>query len=104
MEYEKHFIPLESDPQIFTNLMHNMGIPQIFKFINIWSLEADQLDNIRFGIQNPVEALILILPNYPAYAEQRIEHSIPKEGILWLKQTINNTCGLMLYCIAFATL
>lgn len=101
MEYEKHFIPLESDPEIFTNLMHNMGVPRIFKFIDIWSLEADQLDKIRFDIHNPVEALILILPDCPAYAEQRIEHTVPKEGMLWLKQTINNACGLyaILHCV-----
>lgn len=101
MEYEKHFIPLESDPQIFTSLMHNMGAPKYFKFIDIWSLEPDQLGNIRFGIQNPVEALILILPDCPAYAEQRIEHGISKESILWLKQTINNACGLyaILHCV-----
>ncbi|CAG8947830.1 unnamed protein product [Penicillium salamii] len=101
MEYEKHFIPLESDPQIFTSLMHNLGVPQFYKFIDIWSLETDQLENIRFNIRNPVEALILILPDCPAYAEQRIENSISKEDILWLKQTINNACGLyaILHCI-----
>ncbi|CAI7647813.1 unnamed protein product, partial [Penicillium palitans] len=100
MEYEKHFIPLESDPQVFTSLMHNMGAPKYFKFIDIWSLEPDQLDNIRFGIQNPVEALFLILPDCPAYAE-KIEHGICKESILWLKQTINNACGLyaILHCV-----
>ncbi|CAG8385331.1 unnamed protein product [Penicillium salamii] len=100
MDYEKHFIPLESDPQIFTSLMHNLGVPQSYKFIDIWSLEADELDNLRSSIQNRIEALILILPDCPAYAEQRIEQ-IPKEGMIWLKQTINNACGLyaILHCI-----
>lgn len=101
MEYEQHFIPLESDPQIFTSLIHNMGVPKSFKFIDIWSLEADQLHDIRFEIQSPVEALILILPDCPAYSEQRIEHSVPEGDILWLKQTINNACGLyaILHCV-----
>jgi ubiquitin carboxyl-terminal hydrolase L3 len=63
--------------------------------------KQDQLDNIRFNIQNPIEALILILLDCPAYAEQRIKHSISQEGILWLKQTINNACGLyaILHCV-----
>lgn len=92
---------MESDPQIFTSLMHNMGVPRSFKFVDIWSLESDQLDNIRIGIQNPIEALILVLPDCPAYAEQKIEHVAPKGDVLWLQQTINNACGLyaILHCI-----
>ncbi|KAJ5612270.1 hypothetical protein N7510_005464 [Penicillium lagena] len=75
MEYEKHFIPLESDPKIFTSLMHNLGVTKSFKFIDIWSLETEQLDNIRLEIQSPIEALVLILPDCPAYAEQSIGNS-----------------------------
>jgi hypothetical protein len=94
MEYEKHFIPLESDPQIFTSLMHNLGVTKSFEFIDIWFLDAEQLDNIRLEIQSSIEALILILPDCPADAEQTIENSICEGDILWLKQTVNNACGL----------
>ena len=99
MEYEKHFIPLESDPQIFTSLMHNMGVPRSFQFVDI-----GLLNQINFGIQNPIEALILILPDCPAYAEQKVEQIGPKGDILWLQQTINNACGLyaILHCICNA--
>lgn len=101
MEYAKHFIPLESDPQIFTSLMHNLGVSKSFEFIDVWSLDADQLDNIRFEIQEPVQALILILPDCPAYADQKIEHATSEGDILWLRQTINNACGLyaILHCV-----
>jgi ubiquitin carboxyl-terminal hydrolase L3 len=101
MKYEKHFIPLESDPAIFTSLMHELGVPKSFKFIDIWSLEANQLHNIRSKTQNPIEGLILILPDCPAYAEQTMEHSIPQGDTIWLQQTINNACGLyaILHCV-----
>jgi ubiquitin carboxyl-terminal hydrolase L3 len=101
MEYEKHFIPLESDPQVFTSLMHNLGVTDSLEFIDIWSLEAEQLNNIRLEIQSPIEALILILPDCPADAEQTIKNSVCEGDILWLKQTINNACGLyaILHCV-----
>jgi ubiquitin carboxyl-terminal hydrolase L3 len=94
MQYEKHFIPLESDPQIFTNLMHDLGVTQSFKFVDIWSLDADELSNIRNETQHPLQALVLVIPDCPAYTEQKSPETVCNDDLIWLKQTINNACGL----------
>lgn len=101
MEYQKHFIPLESDPIIFTDLMHGLGVSEAFEFIDVWSIEADQLSDIRSTTQRPIEALILILPECPAYAEQGSKATPAGGDIIWLGQTINNACGLyaILHCV-----
>lgn len=35
----KNFIPLESDPTIFRELMHDLGVSTSLKFVDVWSLE-----------------------------------------------------------------
>ena len=94
MEYKKSYIPLESDPKIFTELMHDLGASSDLQFIDIWSLEDD---DIGF-IPRPILALILILPPCPTYEEQRDTQNITTHDengeLVWMKQTINNACGL----------
>lgn len=94
MEYKKSYIPLESDPKIFTELMHDLGASSDLQFIDIWSLEDD---DIGF-IPRPVLALILILPPCPTYEEQRDTQNVTTHDengeLVWMKQTINNACGL----------
>lgn len=66
MTYRKHYIPLESDPEIFTCLMHKIGVNASLKFVDVWSLEQDEIQSLP----GPVQALILIMPACPAYEEQ----------------------------------
>lgn len=101
MPYKKHFVAIESDPEIFTSLMHNLGVADIFRFVDIWSLEADHLPLIRDDIGQPVEALVLVLPDCPAYTEQEGQDTVCTKDIIWLKQIINNACGLyaILHCV-----
>jgi ubiquitin carboxyl-terminal hydrolase L3 len=93
MEYSKHFIPLESDPRTFTELAHKLGVSDCLEFVDVLSLD-DEVDTIP----GPVLALILNLPSCPAYEREKakqpthIDHE--NEGLVWLKQTINNACGL----------
>ncbi|EQL32388.1 hypothetical protein BDFG_05402 [Blastomyces dermatitidis ATCC 26199] len=94
MNYKKHYIPLESDPEIFTGLMHDLGMSSSLKFVDVCLLEDEELGLV----QRPVLALILILPSCPAYNQCMIEGQTianrTEEGVVWLKQTINNACGL----------
>lgn len=96
MAYEKHYIPLESDPAIFTDLMHDMGVSPSLEFIDIWSLD----DSLVATVRRPVLALILILPPCPTYEKQQKDErealtTTYEDGeLVWLKQTINNACGL----------
>lgn len=93
MQYAKHFVPLESDPEIFTDLMHDLGGSKYLGFIDVWSLESDMLA----FIPRPVLALILILPPHPAYELHNTNQMTGSEtgkNVVWLKQTIHNACGL----------
>jgi hypothetical protein len=49
-------VPLESDPEIFTRLMRDLGTSERLEFINIWSIQ-EQI------VPSPVLALIIIFPN-----------------------------------------
>lgn len=57
-------------------------------------------DTLLATIRRPVHALILVLPPFPTYEKQQKDE---REALttkyedgepMWLKQTINNACGL----------
>ena len=83
MPYEKHYIPLESDPEIFTELMHDLDVSRSISFIDVWSLEDDTLASIP----RPVLALILVLPSCPAYEAQTIKRQTTRNAndgnVIW---------------------
>ena len=95
--YRKHFIPLESNPEVFTQLSHNLGASSSLRFQDVLSLEEPAL------FPRPALALILIFPTPPTYEDQKAKEEATdeecmevgdEEDILWFKQTINNACGL----------
>jgi ubiquitin carboxyl-terminal hydrolase L3 len=95
--YRKHFIPLESNPEVFTELIHRLGVPQSFEFQDVFSLHDAGL------LPRPAYALVLVFPTTDAY-EKRVReednHLEPyqrngaDDDVLFFKQTINNACGL----------
>lgn len=95
--YTMHFVPLESDPELFTELIHSLGASQDLSFQDVYSIDDPEL--LSF-IPKPIHALILILPTTPAY-EKRVALEDADTGVyetndktIWLSQTINNACGL----------
>lgn len=66
--YHKHFIPLESNPGLFTQLMHQLGGGPSLTFEDIYSL--DNPDLLAF-IQRPVHALVLTFPTTQLYEEDK---------------------------------
>jgi ubiquitin carboxyl-terminal hydrolase L3 len=98
--YRKHFIPLESNPEVFTELVHNLGVSESLEFQDVLSL--DDADVLAF-LPRPVYALILVFPTTGAYEERVREEDNGLEpylgnavdgDVLFFKQTINNACGL----------
>ena len=86
MEYKKSHIPLESDPEISTGLMYDLGASSAaLQFIDIWSLEDD---DIGF-IPRPILALILILPPCPIYEDQRDRQNVTTHDgngeLVWMR-------------------
>ncbi len=99
-KYGKHFIPLESNPDVFTQLVHNLGISSKLIFTDVLSLDEPDL---LAHVPRPVYALVLVFPVTETYEKQKadMEASCPEyagcgegEDIVWYKQTINNACGL----------
>lgn len=104
--YTKHFIPLESDPEIFTELARSLGLSKQWAFHDVLTL--DEPDPLAM-IPRPVEALILVFPTSENYEKQKeVEESTREDydgcgkdqRVLWFRQTINNACGL--YCLLHA--
>jgi ubiquitin carboxyl-terminal hydrolase L3 len=96
-DYHKHFVPLESNPDVFTELLHNLSLSSSLGFQDVLSIDDPEL--IEF-IPRPALALILVFPTTDDY-ERRVgdEDAKPKEfqgsgDVVFFKQTINNACGL----------
>ncbi|KAF4845039.1 Ubiquitin carboxyl-terminal hydrolase isozyme L3 [Colletotrichum siamense] len=97
--YNKAFIPLESNPEVFNELISLLGAPPSLQFEDIFTLDDPAL------LPDKILALVLIFPTTPTFearltAEEAgaqdwmVEHNEEDEDAVWFKQTINNACGL----------
>lgn len=95
----KHFIPLESNPEVFTELINRLGVTDL-QFQDVFSLDDPDLLAM---VPRPALALILVFPTSETYEKQiaddestRPEYTGggPGEDVVWFKQTIRNACGL----------
>lgn len=95
--YTKHFLPLESNPDVFNELITILGASNKVAFEDVLTLDEPDL------LPRPVLALVLVLPTTPAYEARktavesaRAEYAGSGDGeaVVWFKQTINNACGL----------
>lgn len=104
--YAKQFIPLESDPPVLNDLMYGLGVSGCLALTDVWSIDdPDQLSSIS----RPVYALILVLPTCEEYERHRrssrrlgdIAGDSMGDEVIWIRQTIDNACGL--YAVLHAT-
>ncbi|KAF2002148.1 ubiquitin carboxyl-terminal hydrolase, family 1 [Amniculicola lignicola CBS 123094] len=105
--YRKHFIPLESNPDVFTELIHSLGVSESLCFEDVLSLDDPEL--LAF-LPRPAYGLVLVFPTTESY-EKRTEEEDAKleeyvssgadEDVVFFKQTIYNACGL--YALLHAT-
>ncbi len=104
--YAKQFIPLESDPPVLNDLMYGLGVSRCLALTDVWSID----DPVQLSsISRPVYALILVLPTCEEYERHRrssrglgdIAEGFTGEEVIWIRQTIDNACGL--YAILHAT-
>ncbi|KAH9995466.1 ubiquitin carboxyl-terminal hydrolase, family 1 [Xylariaceae sp. FL0662B] len=100
MMTRKHFIPLESNPELFSELIHRLGVSTSLAFHDVLSLEEADLLAL---VPRPALALILVIPARGNYTERLAEEEkdvVPHtkhgdgEDVMWYKQTIGNACGL----------
>jgi ubiquitin carboxyl-terminal hydrolase L3 len=100
--YSKTFVPLESNPQIFTSLAHNLGASPGLKFTEFYSLDEDDSEPKK----GEILAYILAFPTGENYEDERAaegekdvdgkerEEEQGDKNMIWLRQTIHNACGL----------
>lgn len=95
--YRKSFIPLESNPEVFTKLINLLGVRLAFH--DVFSLEPELLA----FVPRPAYALVLVFPTSEAREQalaadeatrQPYEGSGADEKVVWYSQTIYNACGL----------
>ncbi|KAK3985204.1 putative ubiquitin carboxyl-terminal hydrolase 1 [Cladorrhinum sp. PSN332] len=95
--YRKHFIPLESNPDVFNELIQRLGASEHLRFEDVYTLDDPQL------LPRPALAAILVIPTTPkfeakkaAFESTRFDYAGKGENepVIWFKQTINNACGL----------
>jgi ubiquitin carboxyl-terminal hydrolase L3 len=98
--HRKHYIPLESNPEVFTQLIHKLGVSGDLTFEDVYSLDDPAL--LSF-VPRPVFALILVFPTSKVYEQQKAASEAKREmyngsgkdeDIMWFRQTIHNACGL----------
>jgi len=79
-----NWIKLESDPEVITNLLHKIGVPDKYAVLDVLGFEPDVLSLVP----KSTVGLILLTPE-----------SGPGEGIespcdlYWMKQTVRSACG-----------
>lgn len=96
----KSFYPLESNPELFTKLIHDLGVSPSLAFYDV--LSVDEPDLLAF-IPRPCYALVLVFITSDTYekqkqeaeaARERYQGSGEDEPVVWYRQTIYNACGL----------
>lgn len=103
-EGKKTFIPLENNPEVFTSLIHDLGVSPELGFYDVYSLEDEDLLSL---VPRPVFALIFITPGPMYHAVRKAEKTPPvthaltydktgdDEPVMWFLQTIGHACGLI---------
>jgi ubiquitin carboxyl-terminal hydrolase L3 len=97
---KKTFIPLEHNPEVFTHLVHALGVSPKLGFYDIYSLTDPDLLSL---VPKPVHAIIFIAPAnvyYRLHSEGKPKDLTyagtgENEPVIWFKQTIGHSCGLM---------
>ena len=91
---------MESDPELFTTLAHDLGLSSSLAFYDVFSVNEPELLAL---IPRPVHALVLCFTEDGAYAKWKegveagrvvFTGSGEDEPVMWFRQTIRNACGL----------
>ena len=100
VSYRKAFFPLESNPDVFNEVVHALGVSKSLAFQDVLSIDEP---DILAMTARPALALVLVFPCTPMYESQKKEDEAEREiyegkgdgePVVWYKQTICNACGL----------
>ncbi|ORX88606.1 peptidase C12, ubiquitin carboxyl-terminal hydrolase 1 [Basidiobolus meristosporus CBS 931.73] len=91
------WVPLESNPEVMNQFIHNLGVSELWGYNDVWGLDEDLLQMVP----QPCVALLLLFPITPGYEKFRLEESKKlhetgqplSDKVYFMKQTIRNACG-----------
>ncbi|KAK5128401.1 hypothetical protein LTR85_003069 [Meristemomyces frigidus] len=98
---KKTFVPLENNPDVFNELIYKLGVSPKLGFYDIYSIDDPELLAL---VPKPVHALIFISPadvyhrvrkQDTGTKELTYDGSGEQEPVMWFKQTIGHSCGLV---------
>jgi len=97
VDASKHWVALESNPEVLTEFMQKLGVVTSFEFTDVYGFDSDLLAMVP----RPVHAVLLLFPIDEHYEKYRIEQQekVKKEGqilsdkVYFMNQTIGNACG-----------
>lgn len=87
-------VPLESNPEVFTDFAHKLGLSPLLAFTDIFSL--DDPDMLAF-LPRPLQAVILLFPvteAYESFKDTENVENLDNTKVIWMKQIVKNACGL----------
>ncbi|GIZ37628.1 hypothetical protein CKM354_000107100 [Cercospora kikuchii] len=103
-EGKKTFVPLENNPEVFTDLIKRLGVSSDIGFYDVYSIDDPGLLSM---VPRPVHALIFISPGNVYWSVRKVhdgydgqtrtltyDASGEDEPVMWFRQTIGNACGL----------
>ncbi|KAI1311728.1 ubiquitin C-terminal hydrolase L3 [Xylaria venustula] len=99
---KKFFIPLESNPELFTELIHTLGMSKRLAFHDLLTLSPSDEELLSL-VPRPALALVVVVPAPDGYAMRIAEEEkeVPQhdskgdeEDVMFYRQTIGNACGL----------
>lgn len=89
-------IPLESNPEIFSDFAHKLGLSPLLSFHDVYSISDPDL---LLMLPRPIYAIILLFPITSEFERERKEqdeaskYEDNKDDIKWFPQVIRNSCG-----------
>ena len=91
-EENTSIIPFESDPTVFNQFAQSLGLGPGFKFIDIYSIDDENL--IAF-LERPIIGIVLLFPiQKNKLSNESVTIPTDSHQPVWLKQTFKNACGL----------
>ena len=90
--YRQAFFPLESNPDVFNEILHGLGVLPSLTFVDI--LSVDDPDVLAW-VPRPALAVVMVCPGTPAYKEKKREMDAHKGEYVGTKH-INGTAILII--------
>ncbi|CAI4570693.1 BDM_1a_G0031070.mRNA.1.CDS.1 [Saccharomyces cerevisiae] len=84
-------VPIESNPEVFTNFAHKLGLKNEWAYFDIYSLTEPEL--LAF-LPRPVKAIVLLFPINEDRKSSTSQQVTSSYDVIWFKQSVKNACGL----------